>query len=64
MVETFKCAMCKQEFGKGWSDDQALEALAKTYGQEVPLAECTIFCDDCYKRLQAVRQPMGSARPS
>lgn len=50
--ETYTCAVCHQEFPKGWSDEEARQE----YGQAFPRQEASgeaveMVCDDCYHRV-------------
>jgi hypothetical protein len=44
---TYVCAMCKGEFTKGWSEEEAIEELDALWG--VSKEECDVVCDDCFK---------------
>jgi hypothetical protein len=49
MPEQYTCAMCGEIKNKGWSDEEALAELDATFG--VPVEQCDIVCDSCYKRM-------------
>jgi len=43
----YRCAMCKEVFNKGRSDE---EALKEYYERDtgIPIEECDLVCDPCY----------------
>lgn len=49
-MEQFNCVMCKQTFNKAWSDEEAEAEVKEVFGP-IPLEECDVVCDDCYKKL-------------
>lgn len=49
MSDKFTCAVCGETFDKGWSDEEALAELDKTFG--VPVEECSAVCDSCYNKM-------------
>lgn len=49
MRDTYKCSACGGTFEKGWSDEEAKKELADKF--DVPVEECAIVCDDCYKKM-------------
>lgn len=50
MSNTFTCAVCRETFEKGWSDEEAREELGETFPDFEP-QDCELVCDDCYKRM-------------
>ena len=50
MGETYTCSICKGVFEKGWSDEEALKETEEIFG-DVPIEECDIVCDDCFKEI-------------
>ena len=48
--DSYVCAICKQEFEKGWTDEEAIEEKNILFGQDKLLEDCGIICDDCFKR--------------
>ena len=46
-ADTYKCAVCRETFKKGWSDEEALEELENNWG--IDPEECDLVCDDCHK---------------
>lgn len=49
-MNQFKCAMCQQTFDKAWTDEEAEDELKETFGS-IPVDQCDVVCDDCYKKL-------------
>lgn len=49
MTDKYKCAVCEEEFDKGWTGEEAEAELAENFG--VPKEECDMVCDDCYKKM-------------
>jgi DNA-directed RNA polymerase subunit RPC12/RpoP len=45
----YRCAHCGGIFEKGWTDEEAM-AEQKEDLPGVPLSECELVCDDCYKQ--------------
>lgn len=52
MSDTFKCAVCRKTFEKGWTDAEAEAELDATFS--VPPAGCNLVCDDCYGELMGL----------
>ena len=49
MTNTYKCYMCKGEFKKGWSDEEAKAEAAEAFpGYEIQ--DDDLVCNDCYKK--------------
>ena len=48
MDNTFQCHLCRETFGKAWTDEEALEELNRDFPGYKP-EECVILCDDCHK---------------
>ncbi len=46
------CAACGEEFHTCTSKEEALEKLRDLWG-EIPLSECGVVCDDCFKKIMA-----------
>lgn len=51
-TNTYTCAMCRNEHEKGWSDEEAEAELKENFGP-VPVEECAIVCDACFKLILA-----------
>jgi hypothetical protein len=45
----YTCAACHQTFKYAWSDEEAKKELEQKFG--IPVEECGIVCDDCYKKM-------------
>jgi NAD-dependent SIR2 family protein deacetylase len=52
MMEQYRCERCKEEFYSNWTDAEAREEFALTFGRETK-PEDAVICDDCYKELKA-----------
>lgn len=52
--DEYTCALCKQTFTKGWSDEEALAELKLDF-PGFATAECSLVCDGCYQ--QHVAEP-------
>ena len=54
MPDQYTCAVCGETYNKtrdgSWSDEKAEEELQSNFGP-IPLEECDIVCDSCYKRI-------------
>ncbi len=50
---TFECVVCGGVFEKGWTEEEALSELSETF-PGIPQDECSVVCDDCYKRMVGV----------
>jgi len=48
MSEEFTCAVCEGVFNKGRSEEEALAEKDRLWG-ELPVEECDLVCDDCFK---------------
>jgi hypothetical protein len=51
MNKTYKCEMCEQEFESTWSDEEAAQELKDNFGDGWKIEDCSVICDDCYKKL-------------
>lgn len=54
MSNTYICAVCKGEFEKGWSDEEALKEKNENFGNIKgfsKIEDCDLVCDDCYKKM-------------
>lgn len=51
----FQCAMCREVFEKGWTDEEAEAELVALWGN-IPKEECGTVCDDCFRTLPIGRQ--------
>lgn len=49
--DTYICAICKGEFLKTWIDEEALAEMRSYFG-EVPEAQRSIVCNDCFRKVQ------------
>lgn len=47
---TYICALCKNEYEKGWLDEDALQELKENFG-DFSKEACEILCDDCYNEI-------------
>ena len=50
MSEKYICSICKNEYEKKWSDEEAIEEMNDNFG-DIPTSDCGIVCDDCYKKM-------------
>lgn len=48
--EEYTCDMCKETFGKGRSDEEAIAEHTELFGTE-DISDCAIVCDDCFNKL-------------
>jgi ribosomal protein L34E len=46
----YRCAVCEDIFEKGRPDEIA-HAEAKARAPNVPIEECSVVCDDCFKEM-------------
>lgn len=46
----FTCYACSETFEKGWSDEEAMAEFGSTF-PSADLEECSVVCDDCYKKI-------------
>lgn len=51
----FQCAMCREVFDKGWTEEEAEEEMRDLWGDDITKEDCGIVCDDCFRKL-----PIGS----
>ena len=49
-MDTFICAKCGEEYIKDWTDEEAEQEKNENFGENIPLENCAIVCDDCYKK--------------
>jgi hypothetical protein len=49
-MSEFTCVVCRKTFTEGWSEEEAMAELAKNF-PDVPLSECEILCEDCYRAM-------------
>ena len=49
---TYTCSHCRGTFEPAWSDEEAKAEAAETF-PDVPLEECAIVCDECYKKIMS-----------
>lgn len=47
----YRCNVCKGVFDKGWSDEEAKAELDSGIFGDVPVEECDVACDDCWKKM-------------
>ena len=47
----YQCAMCKEVYEKGWSDEEATDEAKENFGDDVPDNEFEVICDHCYKQM-------------
>ena len=52
----YRCAVCRQIFNKGLSDEEAAEAYKKEFPNDPPLEhiETDLVCEDCFNNLKTV----------
>jgi hypothetical protein len=50
MAEQFTCAVCRETFDKGWTDEEAAAELGEVFPGFEP-DDCGVVCDDCYKKM-------------
>lgn len=50
MDNNFTCAACGETFEKAISDEKALAEKDALF-PDVPIDECTMVCDDCWKAM-------------
>lgn len=48
--DTYTCAACGETFVSGWSEEEALAELKANFGN-IPKEDCSVVCDDCFKRM-------------
>jgi hypothetical protein len=46
----YKCAACGGIFEKGWADSEAVDEQKMIF-PDVPLCDCELVCDDCFKKI-------------
>lgn len=54
----YKCALCKEVFNKGWSDEEAQAEALEVFG-EIPQDQQEVVCDDCYKMMITAVPPIN-----
>lgn len=59
-METFTCAKCGGVFGKGWTENDAINDWNsrpgnKPFSKDTPLQELAIVCEECFKELMKVK---------
>jgi hypothetical protein len=50
MSDEYTCAICGGTFKKGWSEEEALAEKDVLFAG-VPIDECAVVCDPCWKRM-------------
>lgn len=50
--ETFKCAVCKDTFVKGRSDEEAMDEALDLYPPQDLAAGYDEVCDDCFEKVK------------
>jgi uncharacterized protein with PIN domain len=55
-MSTYTCAMCKETFEKGVSDEEAIAEMESHFGK-VPIEELAVVCNDCYKLIDPATHP-------
>jgi len=48
--DEYRCEVCGGVFQKGRSDEEAIAEKEKLFS-DVPLEDCGIVCDDCFKAM-------------
>ena len=44
----YRCAMCKEVYAKGWSDEEAMAEAQRDF-PHIPIEETKLICEDCYE---------------
>jgi uncharacterized protein with PIN domain len=44
----YRCAMCKEVFKKGVSDEEAIEEFHKDF-PDILIEDTSLICDECYR---------------
>jgi hypothetical protein len=52
----FTCAICKETFNQGWTDEEALQEKKELGWDDVPMDNCMEVCDDCFKKYEKQRK--------
>ncbi len=47
----YRCVKCGGVFEKGWSDEEAEKELSDGIHGDIPVSDCAIVCDDCWKEM-------------
>ncbi|MCK5616282.1 hypothetical protein KAR91_81220 [Candidatus Pacearchaeota archaeon] len=47
----YQCAICKEVFEKGCSDEDAMAEAKENFGDDVSEEELEEICDYCYKQM-------------
>ena len=50
MSDEYTCYLCKETFEKGVSDEEAM-AEKDALWPDVPVDDCELVCDDCFKMM-------------
>ena len=57
MSDSFKCAICRKTFLKGWTDGEAKREFNNFFGEEFSESETTLVCDDCFQNIHPRKHP-------
>lgn len=52
----YTCAVCKGEFESNWTEEEANAEKERDFGA-VPLDQCDVVCDECYKQISPRNNP-------
>lgn len=66
MSDDYRCDRCGKTFGKGWTDEEAMDESRRLFGP-VPTEDLAVVCGDCFReimrngppRLRNVPAPAG-----
>lgn len=61
-MKTYTCAMCGTTYNYAWTDEEAAAEKDALWG-DVPLDECSVICDDCFKAIVPQDGQDGPACP-
>jgi len=48
--DTYICAYCGKTYGYAQTEEEAQVELKENFG-DFPISECSVVCDDCYKKM-------------
>lgn len=57
MPKAYRCAMCKEIFINGWTEEEAVAEMKANLGQSFTPADCNVVCDDCYQTINPAYHP-------
>lgn len=47
----YRCSLCGETFKKGWTEVEALKEKNEIWGEDFPIDDCSLVCDDCFKEI-------------